>query len=473
MTIEEVVPSSAVRRVSGMVLCHVFPPRFQETGRPPFVALDGKLVIGRDPQGEHTYLLEDPTASRSHCSLSWSRGKWRVDDLDSSNGTHVNGRKVQSAWLAEQDVLRVGGNLFVLAGREPVDLRPLWSEGIVAASHGMAQVLNQVEKEGRGPGNMLIVGETGTGKDLLCQLIHTLSGRPGKFVAVNCAAIPETLLESTLFGSVKGAFTGSDSDRPGLLREAGGGTLLLDEVGEMSSRLQAKLLRAIEEKAYTPVGSTVSVSFEAKLLAATNNVESLRTGDRSFRQDLLARLEDSVVILPPLRARKEDISLIVGWLLTLEAPDEQREVTCRFMERLHLDSWPRNVRQLVKVVQAALRATAPEDHLDIGSLEGLLGWERKLEVRDAAGAPAAGSRAKGGGASVRAGSASPPRSPGDAATAPQRPEGRRLAPTAQQLKSLLDAYHGKVAEVARHLGCDRRQVYRWLKAAELNVPEPE
>lgn len=221
-------------------------------------------------------------------------------------------------------------------------------EGMIGSSEKMQDLFKMVKKVAETSATVLIVGETGTGKELIARALHYSSDRAGKpFLAVNCGAIPESLLESELFGHVKGAFTGATSDNKGLFRSAGEGTLFLDEIGELASHLQVKLLRALQEREVVPVGSNTSFTVDARIVAASNkNLES-EIANGNFREDLFYRLNVIQLNVPPLRDRREDIPLLarhfsLGKLITEDA-----------MTRLLSYDWPGNVRELENCIERA------------------------------------------------------------------------------------------------------------------------
>ncbi|MCX7952422.1 MAG: sigma-54 dependent transcriptional regulator [Deltaproteobacteria bacterium] len=183
-------------------------------------------------------------------------------------------------------------------------------EGIVTVSSKMKKICQMIERVAPSDATVLITGESGTGKELIARAIHRLSGRRGAFIGLNCAAIPEDILESELFGYVKGAFTGATTTREGKFQSAHGGTLFLDEIGDMSYRLQAKLLRIIQEKSVQKVGSSTDEKIDVRLVVATNKNLHLEVKNGTFREDLLYRLDVVHVELPPLRDRREDIPVL-------------------------------------------------------------------------------------------------------------------------------------------------------------------
>ena len=206
--------------------------------------------------------------------------------------------------------------------------------------------------------NVLITGESGTGKELVARALHTEGSRAGgAFVAVNCGAIPDELMESELFGHVKGAFTGAVSDRSGLFREAHGGTLFLDEIGELSLGLQVKLLRALQEKRVKPVGGTGELEVDVRVVAATNRELEAEVARGAFRQDLYYRLNVIELRLPPLRQRAEDVPLLVDHFLRRFARDQGKALSTlspAAMKRLEIYDFPGNVRELENIIERAV-----------------------------------------------------------------------------------------------------------------------
>lgn len=274
----------------------------------------------------------------------------------------------------------------------------------------------------------LLLGETGVGKELVARALHDQSGRSGPFRAVNCAAIPRELAESTLFGHRKGAFTGATEASAGLLRATEGGTLLLDEVGELEPALQAKLLRAVEEGAVLPVGAVEPVPVDVRFVAATNRDLFAAAETGAFRNDLLARLAGVVLRVPTLRERRDDVPGLLAHFLGV-APDH---LASRFepdaLEALVLHDWPRNVRELEVTAKRArgLADPVPLTGLDPAVRRGFEA-ERAEPVQDASHAL------------------------------------RGACPSRAELEQALADCAGNLADVGRRFGRDRRQVYRWLE----------
>lgn len=230
-----------------------------------------------------------------------------------------------------------------------------WRRAIVSQSQIVEDLLGQAKLVAGGRSNIMIQGESGTGKELLAKAIHAASPRRDKpFIAVNCGAIPESLLESELFGHVKGSFTGAIRNHLGLIRAAHTGTLLLDEIGDTPLSFQVKLLRVIQERNLRPVGSTESIEVDVRILSATHRSLSTLTEKGLFREDLFYRLNVVTLELPPLRDRAEDIPLLANYFLKSLAVEADKKVNGfapEAMELLIAEAWPGNIRQLYNVVE--------------------------------------------------------------------------------------------------------------------------
>ena len=230
-----------------------------------------------------------------------------------------------------------------------------WRAQLVTRNHQMLALIDEVGRIARHDATVLIIGPSGSGKELIARAIHAASPRAARpFVAINCAALPEQLLESELFGHVKGAFTGAVAEHPGLLRSAQGGSVLLDEIGDMPMPLQAKLLRVLQERRLRPVGATREVDVDVRVIAATHRdlAQSLKEG--SFREDLFYRLNVVRITVPALEARREDIPLLARHFLqqlALRYRSQARAFAPEALERLANAPWPGNVRQLFNVIE--------------------------------------------------------------------------------------------------------------------------
>ncbi len=229
---------------------------------------------------------------------------------------------------------------------------------IVGTSYAVRQVLERIERVGPTDARVLITGENGTGKELVARAIHRLSPRSERpFVEVNCAAIPSELIESALFGHIKGSFTGAVADYAGKFEQAHGGTLFLDEIGDMSSDAQAKVLRALEQGVVTRVGGSRSIDVDVRVVAATNKDLSLEIDEGTFREDLFYRLNVVPIHTPPLRERRDDIPMLIQHfsdLMTQRGGMPPRSFQADAIERLQALSWPGNIRELRNTVERLL-----------------------------------------------------------------------------------------------------------------------
>ena len=239
-----------------------------------------------------------------------------------------------------------------------------WSEAIITRNSALQDVLAKARLVAATDASVFIFGESGTGKELLAQAIHNASPRRERpFVAINCGAIPEQLLESELFGHVKGSFTGAVRDHKGLFQAADKGTLLLDEIGDMPLALQVKLLRVLQEKQVRPVGSAQSFDVDVRMISATHRVIETELAEGRFREDLYYRLNVVALKLPPLSARREDIPLLASHFLTELARKYGKTINGIAPEALELlvsAAWPGNVRQLYNVIEQAVALCSSE-----------------------------------------------------------------------------------------------------------------
>ena len=243
-------------------------------------------------------------------------------------------------------------------------------EGLIGKSPAMKRLFQTLETVSATSSTILITGETGTGKEVVARAIHHNGPRRSqRFVALNCAAIPESLLEAELFGHVRGAFTGAVSNREGRFEQAHRGTLFLDEVGTTSAALQVKLLRALQEREFERVGDSRTVKVDVRVVAATNSDLARMVSDGSFREDLFYRLNVISVELPPLRDRRDDIPLLVHHFIEkLRGDRAAPAVSQEAMRRLMAFAWPGNVRQLENAIERAMAFGAPQGLIDVEHL---------------------------------------------------------------------------------------------------------
>src|SRR3954468_6475550 len=249
------------------------------------------------------------------------------------------------------------------AGRNSLD-------NIVGTSAAMETLKQTVRTVATTASTVLIHGESGTGKELVARAVHACSPRASEpFVSINCGAFPETLLESELFGYVKGAFTGANQNKRGLFEVADGGTIFLDEIGEMNLTMQVKLLRVLQERCVRPVGGTDEIAIDVRVIAATNRDLERQVAENTFREDLYYRLSVIPVTVPPLRDRREDVALLVNHFLHKYAPAAGKSITrisAGSLQSLASYDWPGNVRQLENTIERAVALGAGDElHVDL------------------------------------------------------------------------------------------------------------
>jgi len=340
---------------------------------PACIALAGvdEVRLGRGPRyrvvragpSELAIDLADPATSSNHARLTRGERGWTIADDGSKNGTLVNGHRVVRAELGPDDLLELGSSFFfVRPGAPEADLD---RTALRTLNAPLAQDLQLLARVARSRVPVLLLGETGTGKELLARATHELSGRAGPFVAVNCGAIPATLIESELFGARKGAYTGASADRAGTVVAAHRGTLFLDEIAELPDPSQAALLRVLQEGEVVALGETRPVRVDVRLVSATHQDLAERVAAGRFRNDLHARVRGHVLTLPPLRNRREDLGLLCAELLRRTAGERATEITmARAAARaIMLHDWPHNIRELEHTLG---RAVALLDGTELG-----------------------------------------------------------------------------------------------------------
>ncbi|HSN92268.1 MAG TPA: sigma 54-interacting transcriptional regulator, partial [Anaeromyxobacteraceae bacterium] len=301
-------------------------------------------------------VVDDPFVSARHLRIEGRGGRWFLSDLGSTNGTFVGGMRVERAELPMGASIALGDVELALEPPAAAPERALAFEGMVSRDPAMRQVFEMVERVAPSDVAVTILGETGTGKELVARAIHHRSPRrEAPFIPVNCSAIAESLIESELFGHEKGAFSGADRLRKGAFEEANGGTIFLDEIGELPLDLQPKLLRTLELGEVKRVGASRPLTVNVRIVAATHRDLRARVRNGKFREDLFYRLCVVPVTVPPLRQRKGDVRALAETFLAASAP---RGLGLRWSEealsRLEAYDWPGNVRQLRNVVQRAL-----------------------------------------------------------------------------------------------------------------------
>ena len=311
-------------------------------------------------------VLRDDSVSRVHAEIRRYEDLYRVRDLDSTNGTFIREVRVIEAVLAPETEIRFGAARVVFApSRRLVEVRPLEETKLglmVGVSPAMRRMFDFVRKVAPTDATLLLEGETGTGKEALARTVHLQSSRAGRaLVVVDCSTIPRELFESELFGHERGSFSGAISCRKGLVEEASGGTLLLDEVGELPLDVQPKLLRFLETGEVRRVGASRSVSVDVRIIAATNRNLVEMVAEGRFREDLFYRLNVLPVTVPPLRERREDIPLLVRHFLATAPFNRMADGTCRVLDispgalaQWNRYDFPGNVRELLNLLERSV-----------------------------------------------------------------------------------------------------------------------
>ena len=325
-----------------------------------------EFVVNRDTftigSGSHNDLtIEDSTVSKRHCEIVVEQTGYLIRDLDSTNGTLVQGVRVSSAHLAPGSEIQLGKTRIVFCPLQEANDIPLSHNEAFGAMMGrsvpMRRIFYLAETYSPADVTVMITGETGTGKEILAEEIHNHSSRRDKpFIVIDCAAISKELIESELFGHVKGAFTGANADRQGAFELADGGTVFLDEIGDLSPDLQPKLLRVLEKREIKRVGCNKVRKINVRIISATNRNLANEVNEGRFREDLYYRLSVVHLELPPLRRRREDVPLLVKrFLVDHHGEDAVTQLADfdRTMEILKRHEWPGNVRELRNLIELA------------------------------------------------------------------------------------------------------------------------
>jgi transcriptional regulator of acetoin/glycerol metabolism len=401
-----------------------------------------RLRIGR---GEDCHLrLEHASVSRHHAEIQRQGPIYVLHDAGSTNGTWLNGERAEHNALSAGDVLRFGECLGIVAkvDRDTPLLRfeslapDLWGGPTLASALATAKAAARTDLP------IVLVGETGAGKERVARALHHWSGRPGRFNAINCATVPAALAEAELFGHQRGAFTGADRVRAGHFQAAHEGTLFLDEISDLSLEVQVKLLRVVEAGEVVPLGGTVATPVNVRIVAAAHEPIARLVEQKRFRPDLYARLAGFEVKLPPLRERREEIPGLFWRLLEKHGSGPTPCVAPTLLEWLCLRPWPGNVRELELMARKLLAVCGADPVLRL----------------DAA-------------LKVSAGAADP---------APPAPSARSAAlgfrnrreSELHRLRLALAATNGNMKAAAERAGISRRRAYRLLDDAKANELEP-
>jgi len=317
------------------------------------------FTIGSGPNND--LVIHDSTVSRQHCEIEMSPDGYRIRDLGSTNGTLVQGVRVTEAFLGQGTEFQLGETRVIFCPLQETMEYALSEEetfgSVIGRSVAMRRVFYQAQTYAPTDSTVLIEGETGTGKEILAEEIHRHSNRRDRpFIVIDCASLAKEIIESELFGHEKGAFTGATVTRTGAFEHADGGTVFLDEIGDLVPELQPKLLRVLEKREIKRLGSNERRSIDVRIVCATNHRLRAEVNAGRFREDLYFRLSVAHIEIPPLRKRKEDLPLLVEKFLTDFGGEEvllQVEDFDKTMQAFRNHEWPGNVRELRNLVEIA------------------------------------------------------------------------------------------------------------------------
>ncbi len=407
---------------------------------PRVVTFDHSVEIGRRPQahmGVTSCCLSGARVSGRHAKVTKTRpGVFEIVDLGSRNGTLVEGHRISGPTrIGDGSLIYVGGYALILRILSADALDAIEEEQnhpfgpVATAASQMALSVRRLRRLARAQDEILLSGETGVGKEVYARAVHKASGRKGRFVALNCAALPTDLVESELYGFVRGAHSQAVSSKPGLIEQAEGGTLFLDEIGDMPGPAQAKLLRFLQEREYVPLGGREVRRIDTRVIGATSNLGA-DGATQGLRRDLAARFGAEPVILPPLRERREDVGALAAHFLA-----GRRGLAVSSFLALCLHDWRLNVRELEKAMREAILYSDGHQEIQIEHLPRSISGRLSPTVSNLT---------------------SRRRSP-------------RPPPSRDELEALLVRHEGNVAEVARALDRQWAVVWRWIVKAGLDV----
>lgn len=434
-TESERIPRKLTPRSPGLRL--LFSAEAIVPGAPWYPLSAGDHQLGRDlGKAQGLELSADRRASRVHAAVTsgGSATPLEIRDADSKNGLFVNGTRCPRAALRDGDLIRIGDSLLIVR-YEAASVADAAIPTLLGISVAQRALRARVHTLAASQAAVLLLGESGTGKDLTACALHAAAARRGPMIAVNCGAVPDSLAESLFFGHVGGSFTGAGRDRAGFFTAADHGTLFLDEVGELSPRGQALLLRVLEDHMVTPLGATQPQSCDVRVVAATNRDLPRAVQRAEFRGDLYARLAGLTLQLPPLRDRREDILLLLAHELGSKSPP----MTARLAEALLLYPFPFNIRELFQLAQE-LRSSQ-DALLDLPLISDRLSTPPHSQTAEASDAPR----------------------DADELPLPKAPLSREV------LLRLMQEHRGIIARVAQAAGRSRRQVMRWLEQHQIDA----
>jgi transcriptional regulator with PAS, ATPase and Fis domain len=409
----------------------------------------GAEIGRRPPPGRMRTVvtLNDRSVSSYHAQITLEGDAFVIEDKGSTNGTMVDGHAiVERTALREGSVLFLGSQVLVFRTMTNAEMAAVEADiadsfaPVATLAPALAIICAKLKRLAPSPTELFLLGETGVGKEVFANAIHALSGRRGRMLAVNCAALPRELVESELFGYERGAHSTAKDRKPGLIEAADGGTLFLDELAEMPLDVQSKLLRFLQDRKYMAIGSTRLETANVRIIAASSRVAGAR-GAPMIQDALLGRLGAQPILLPALRERREDLGRLVAYFLG--AVGCNRPLAPEAFQALFLYGWPHNIRELQKVITEAELLSRDEDaigldHLPptiVGALDRTIG---SGPISRATGAP---------------------------------PRVRRPVPSAEELRALMVQFNGNVAHIATHLGRQWAVISRTLRRYGIDPAE--
>jgi DNA-binding NtrC family response regulator len=399
----------------------------------------GRRHLSDLESGAASWVVPDRMISSQHAQILRSGDGFDLVDLNSTNGTVVDGAVAQpKVKLRDGSLIFIGSHIAVFRVASLAEVAAIRAElvaplgPVATANPTFALICNNLRKLATSGEEILLTGETGVGKEVYARAVHEASARGGRFVAVNCAAIPRELVESELFGYVKGAHSQASASKAGIIEDAEGGTLFLDEIGDMAPELQTKLLRFTQDRLLIPVGGTRARRIDTRILAATSRTAPPgKAGAGGLRADLAARLGAEPIRIPPLRERMEDLGALISFILGTR----RRAFDLPAFQALAMHGWPGNVRELQKVITSADALSRDAERIGLEHL------------------PAAISAASGRARISSSGRVSRP------------------PPTNVELEELMRRFQGNMLRVARELDRKPALVYRWAKRFHLSADD--
>jgi sigma-54 dependent transcriptional regulator, acetoin dehydrogenase operon transcriptional activator AcoR len=414
----------------------------------------GAEIGRRPPPGRMRTVvtLGDRSVSSYHAQITQENQGFVIEDKGSTNGTLVDGQRIMKPTLMREGaVLFLGSQVLVFRTMTGAEISAIESDvsdpfaPVATLSPTLSTLCAKLRLLAPSPSELFLLGETGVGKEVFANAIHVTSGRKGRLMAINCAALPRELVESELFGYERGAHSTAKERKAGLIESAEGGTLFLDELAEMPIDVQSKLLRFLQDRKYMAIGSTRLDTANVRIIAASSRV-ARASGAPAIQDALLGRLGAQPIQLPPLRDRLEDLGRLVSYFLGAVGCD--RPLEAEAFQALFLYNWPHNIRELQKVITEAELLSRGAASIGIDHLPALI-----VDTLDFA-------------------SQRSPTGPGPTPRVPpDPPRQRRPVPTAEELRLLMHQFHGNVAHVSSHLGRQWAVISRTLRRYGIDPAE--